>query len=87
MKIAISSDRGFVSAHFGRCPSYTLVEIKEGQVLKKEEIQNPGHQPGFLPQYLSEMDVDCIIAGGMGHRAQSLFAQKTSKLSLASKVP
>lgn len=76
MKVAISTDQGHVSAHFGRCSSYTIAEIKEGQILKQEEIPNPGHQPGFLPQYLSEMDVNCIIAGGMGPRAQALFAQK-----------
>jgi predicted Fe-Mo cluster-binding NifX family protein len=76
MKIAISTDQGYVSAHFGRCLSYTIVEIKEGKVLSKEEIPNPGHQPGFLPQYLSEKEVNCIIAGGMGPRAQGLFAQK-----------
>jgi len=76
MKIAISTDQGYVSAHFGRCLSYTIVEIKEGKVLSKEEIPNPGHQPGFLPQYLSEKGVNCIIAGGMGPRAQDLFAQK-----------
>jgi len=76
MKIAISTDQGYVSAHFGRCQSYTIVEIKEGQVLSREEIPNPGHQPGFLPKYLSEKGVNCIIAGGMGPRAQGLFAQE-----------
>jgi len=76
MKVSISTDQGHVSAHFGRCQSYTIVEIKEGQVLSREEIPNPGHQPGFLPEYLSEKGVDCIIAGGMGPRAQGLFAQK-----------
>lgn len=76
MKVAISTDQGYVSAHFGRCQSYTIIEIKEGQVLSREEIPNPGHQPGFLPQYLSEKGVNCIIAGGMGPRAQGLFAQK-----------
>jgi predicted Fe-Mo cluster-binding NifX family protein len=76
MKVAISTDQGYVSAHFGRCLSYTIVEIKEGQVLSREEIPNPGHQPGFLPQYLSERGVNCIVTGGMGPRAQGLFAQK-----------
>jgi len=76
MKVAISTDQGYVSAHFGRCQSYTIVEIEEGQILTKEEIPNPGHQPGFLPEYLSEKNVNCIIAGGMGPRAQGLFAQK-----------
>ena len=76
MKVAISTDQGHVSAHFGRCQSYTIIEIKEGQILSKEEIPNPGHQPGFLPEYLSEKGVNCIIAGGMGPRAQGLFSQK-----------
>lgn len=76
MKIAVSTERGYVSAHFGRCPSYTLFEIQDGILQSKEEIPNPGHQPGFLPQFLSERGVQCIIAGGMGPRAQALFAQK-----------
>ncbi len=76
MKVAISTDRGHVSAHFGRCASYTIIDIKEGQLVHREEIPNPGHQPGFLPQFLSERGVDVIIAGGMGPRAQGLFTQK-----------
>jgi len=76
MKVAISTDQGYVSAHFGRCQSYTIVEIKEGHILRMGEIPNPGHQPGFLPKYLSEKGVNCIIAGGMGPRAQGLFAQE-----------
>lgn len=76
MKVAISTDMGYVSAHFGRCASYTIVAIEEGKVVNREEIPNPGHQPGFLPQYLSDRGVNVIIAGGMGPRAQGLFAQK-----------
>ncbi len=76
MKVAVSTDQGYVSAHFGRCSSYTIYEVKEGQILSREEIPNPGHQPGFLPQFLSEKGVNCIICGGMGPRAQDLFAGK-----------
>jgi len=76
MKIAISTDTGFVSAHFGRCPSFTIAEIEEGKVLKIEEINNPGHQPAFLPNFLAERGVKYIICGGMGNRAQMLFAEK-----------
>ncbi len=76
MKIAISTDTGFVSAHFGRCPSFTIAEIEEGKVLKVEEINNPGHQPAFLPNFLAERGVKYIICGGMGNRAQILFAEK-----------
>ena len=73
MKIAISTDGDFVSAHFGRCPSFTIVDIENGKVVKKEAVANPGHQPGFIPQFLHEKGVVCIIAGGMGMRATSFF--------------
>jgi len=76
MKIAISTDAGFVSAHFGRCPSFTIAEIEEEKILKIEEINNPGHQPAFLPNFLAERGVKYIICGGMGNRAQMLFAEK-----------
>jgi predicted Fe-Mo cluster-binding NifX family protein len=75
MRIAISTDGGFVSAHFGRCPGFTLAEIEDNRVIKKELLENPGHQPGFLPQFLNEKGVECIIAGGMGQRARMLFNQ------------
>jgi len=74
MKIAISTEGHSVSAHFGRCPSYTLVEIRDGKVVERGEIPNPGHSPGFLPGYLAERGVTTIIAGGMGPRAQDLFS-------------
>jgi predicted Fe-Mo cluster-binding NifX family protein len=76
MKIAISTDSGHVSAHFGRCPSYTIIDIQDGRVIAREEIPNPGHSPGFLPNFLSQRGVQTIIAGGMGPRAQGLFAEK-----------
>lgn len=76
IKVAISTDEESVSAHFGRCQAYTIYEIEEGKILSKEVIPNPGHQPGFLPQFLAEKGVNCIITGGMGPKAQSLFAER-----------
>ena len=76
MKVAISTDSGQVSAHFGRCPEFTLVEVENGNVKTKEVIQNPGHHPGFLPKFLHEQGVTKIIAGGMGQRAAMLFAEQ-----------
>ena len=72
-KIAISTDSGMVSSHFGRCPEFTIVEIKGSKVIKKEVIDNPGHITGFLPKFFNEQGVDCVIAGGAGFRAQQFF--------------
>ena len=76
MKIAISTDGDFVSGHFGRCPSFTIVDINNNEVVNKETIANPGHHPGYLPEFLHDRGVSCIIAGGMGHRAKALFSEK-----------
>jgi predicted Fe-Mo cluster-binding NifX family protein len=74
MRVAISTDGDFVSAHFGRCPSFTIIDIKDGKVTERKVIENPGHQPGLIPQFLHQRGVECIVAGGMGMRAQGFFA-------------
>lgn len=75
MRIAISTDGEFVSAHFGRCPSFTLVDIENGKVTRRIEISNPGHQPGAIPQFLHQQGASCIVAGGMGMRATGFFEE------------
>jgi len=75
MRIAVAADRGMVAPHFGRCEEYVLFDLEGDKVTSKLVVPNPGHAPGFLPQYLYRMGVDCLIAGGMGTRAQGLFAE------------
>jgi len=48
----------------------------EGKEVKEwSMVPNPGHEPGFLPRFLADRGVGCIIAGGMGPRAQMLFTE------------
>ena len=75
VRVAISTDGDKVAAHFGRCQTYTIVDIADGAIHNREVIPNPGHEPGFLPGYMAERGVNCIVAGGMGSRAQMLFNQ------------
>ena len=76
MKIALATDGSVISPHFGHCSEFTVVTVENGKAVGTERVANPEHQPGFLPEYLSKMGVSCIIAGGMGPRAQELFAAK-----------
>ncbi|CUU02993.1 Predicted Fe-Mo cluster-binding protein, NifX family [Candidatus Kryptobacter tengchongensis] len=73
MRLAIATEDGNVAQHFGGCPGFTIVDIdKEGKVLNKTFIENPGHkahQPGAVPMFLRNQNVDCVIAGGMGPNA------------------
>lgn len=76
MRVAISTDGDVVSAHFGRCPHFTIIDFEDGNVKKTEVIENPGHQPGFIPRFLHQKGVTCIVSGGMGMRAQGFFAEE-----------
>jgi len=73
MKIAIASDGKIVSGHFGHCEGFNIYEIEENEIIREEFLQNPGHRPGYLPVFLKELNVNTIIANGMGATAQELF--------------
>lgn len=73
MRVAISTDGDFVSAHFGRCPSFTIIDIEDGKITSKQVVDNPGHQPGAIPEFLHEKGVNYIVTGGMGQRAIGFF--------------
>jgi predicted Fe-Mo cluster-binding NifX family protein len=73
VRVAISTDGKFVSEHFGRCPSFTIVDIEDGRVKSTRVLENPGHEPGAIPKFLYQKDVDCIVAGGIGMRAKDFF--------------
>ena len=77
MKYAVPVSGGMVSQHFGHCEQFALIDVDEAkkQVLKKELVDSPGHEPGLLPQWLAQKGVSLVIAGGMGSRAQNLFQQ------------
>ena len=78
MKIAIPLANGILSMHFGHCERFAMVDVdpKEKKILKREDIEAPPHEPGLLPPWLAERGATMIIAGGMGQRAQGLFAQQ-----------
>lgn len=76
MKIAVAADGNHVSQHFGHCENFCLYEMNDGGITKKEVISNPGHAPGFLPDFLNEKSIDVIIAGKMGKGAVKMFEEK-----------
>jgi ATP-binding protein involved in chromosome partitioning len=77
IKIAIPLSAGRLSAHFGHCEQFALFETDTSskQIVGQMLATPPPHAPGVLPRWLQQQGVDVIIAGGMGGRAQSLFAE------------
>ena len=76
MKIAVASERGMVTEHFGHCESFCIFETEYNKIVKSDIVANPGHKPGFLPNFLNDMGVNVIISGGMGGGAIDIFNEK-----------
>ncbi len=76
MKIAIPVANGNLCMHFGHCETFEILTVDSDKktVLSSESKTPPPHEPGVLPKWLGEQNVNVILAGGMGQRAQDLFA-------------
>ena len=82
-RIALASEdgsglEGVLSAHFGRCPFYTIVSVDGDRILVVEVVKNPyfsNHQPGVIPQFIHSHKANVMVAGGMGPRAIDFFNQ------------
>ena len=80
MKFAIPLAEGKLTAHFGHCQEFALVDVEDNEIKNKETLVPPPHEPGLLPKWLHEQGTNVIIAGGMGARALDLFAQNEIKV-------
>lgn len=76
MKIAVASENKMVTEHFGHCVNFNIFETQNDRIVKSESVANPGHKPGFLPNFLNDMGVKVIISGGMGGGAIDIFNEK-----------
>ncbi len=80
MKIGIPSqgDRGLeekVGAHFGRVPTYTIVDLESNDV---KVVPNTSHHMGGSgdpPEIMKKEGVCAMVCQGLGRRAISLFEQ------------
>ena len=76
--IAIPVAGGQLCMHFGHCEQFVLldVDVADKEILNTRHLAPPPHEPGLLPRWLHEQGVNLIIAGGMGQRAQNIFAEQ-----------
>lgn len=70
------NEAGSLDAHFGHCKFFSLIKTEGQTIISEKKIVPPPHEPGLLPQWLSEKGATDIIAGGMGQKAIQLFNEK-----------
>lgn len=83
MRLAISAEDNngldsTISHHFGRCPYFLLVDVEGEEIGEVQVIDNPyyaQHQPGMVPEFIHNHNVDVMISGGMGRRAIAFFQE------------
>jgi ATP-binding protein involved in chromosome partitioning len=84
MKIAVPVTGGVLSSHFGHCEQFAIIDVDNDskEIRSNELVTPPPHEPGVLPKWLAGLNVGLIIAGGMGQRAQQLFAQNNIEVAV-----
>lgn len=82
MRIAIPVNEGKLCQHFGHCETFAVIDVDDNskQITNRDDLTPPPHEPGVLPKWLGEVGVNVVIAGGIGQRAQQLFAQNGIKV-------
>jgi ATP-binding protein involved in chromosome partitioning len=77
MRIAIPITNGQLAQHFGHCDHFAFIDVDttNKEILGSSQEAAPEHEPGLLPRWLRDRGVTLVIAGGMGARARTLFAQ------------
>ncbi len=62
-------------AHFGHCEEFAVIETDDDKIIDVRYMTPPVHQPGTYPKFLAAQGVSTIISGGMGMKAQEIFAR------------
>lgn len=73
MRFAIPVADGKLALHFGHSKEFIFIDVEDGVFKKTQTLEPPPHEPGVLPKWMHDNNVNVIIAGGMGHKAREFF--------------
>ena len=76
MRIAIPTADGELSLHFGKSDGFAFADCNEAEatLTRLQTVEAPRHEQGVLPEWLKQQEVDVVIAGNLGGRAQARLA-------------
>ncbi len=75
MKFAIPIVNGILTMHFGHAKEFVIIDVEDNEIKNKTSLEPPPHAPGVLPNWLDELGVNVVIAGGMGATAMQMFEE------------
>jgi predicted Fe-Mo cluster-binding NifX family protein len=75
LKIAVPTEKGLFSPHFGAADGFSIFQVddRDRLVVAETSATPPPHEKGAFPRFLREQEAHVILAGGMGPRAVQLF--------------
>ncbi len=73
MLLAIGLNNELVSANFGMCNDFRLIEIVDGKIVSTKDIYNDVNTHKQRPPYLKSLGVNVLIMGGLGATAYDLL--------------
>ncbi|HHQ44744.1 MAG TPA: dinitrogenase iron-molybdenum cofactor [Candidatus Altiarchaeales archaeon] len=89
MKIAVATMRGGmddnVSPVFGRCSSYTIVEVEDGQIKGFQVVGNPGFSAAGgagiqAAQFVAGENAEYAVAGNFGPKSSQVLLASNIKM-------
>ena len=75
-RLAIPTDNGQLSQHFGHSPLFVFYDIEDGKIINKEEKTPPPHAEGTIPMFLVKEGATDLLTGGIGPKAVQILYNK-----------
>jgi predicted Fe-Mo cluster-binding NifX family protein len=65
----------YVGEHFGRVPTYTVVDTKTNEVDVIDNTSEHTGGSGYPPEIIARTGADVMLCGGLGRRAIAMFEE------------
>lgn len=75
MRIAVTYEDGQVFQHFGHTRQMKIYDVEDGQIVREQIADTAGSGHGALAGFLSGLQADVLICGGIGGGAQQALDQ------------
>ena len=75
MRIAVPFEGGMVYQHFGHTEQIKVYDVENGKIVKEQVMDTQGHGHGALAGFLSGLNVQALICGGIGGGARMALAE------------